>query len=101
MTVERGAIVWEAAAENEYGIQTIAYQSERIENFSWEVIVGYNGIVLGDAVRYDGETWTVVHVSRLGLFGLSKTGQLPYEVRVWPNQVERVEEGKCGVEVRS
>ncbi|HFK1427516.1 MULTISPECIES: hypothetical protein [Bacillus cereus group] len=75
-------IEWHETNENNDEIKTIAmYGDNRI--------VGYNGILKGDKVLYKGEEYTVVMVSRLGDFGLSKTGELPYILRACPKGVAR------------
>ncbi|MGR9634834.1 hypothetical protein ACU82A_26015 [Bacillus cereus] len=87
-----GNIEWHGAEENKDGIKTIAMieldkKSKGIRMYGYNRIVGYNGIIKGDKVLYKGEEYTVVMVSRLGDFGLSKTGELPYILRVSPKDV--------------
>lgn len=85
------SIEWHEANENKQGITMIAFEDlgKHIPNAGR--IVGYNGILKGDKVLYEGKPYTVVMVSRLGDFGLSETGKLPYTKRVLPADV--VKEG--------
>jgi hypothetical protein len=89
-----GNITWENVIQDEQtitnGIKTIGFKDlgKVIPNVG--EMVGYNGILKGDSVMYDGERYTVVMVSRMGDFGLSKTGKLPYIIRVVPKKVTRV-----------
>lgn len=73
-------IKWEEANINDAGITTIAFDEEGR-------IVGYNGILKGEKVLHEGKEYTIVTVSRLGDFGLSETGNLPYCKRVLPSMV--------------
>lgn len=75
--------------QNDQGITSYAIRESDDYGFLW----GYNGIVKGDTVIYEGEEWTVVMVSRLGDFGLSQTGELPYTTRVNPNKVMKKADG--------
>lgn len=81
-------ITWEEAQNNNYGIQTIGFKDD--ENFGRR-IVGFNDIVVGDKVRWnkDNVVYTLVMTSRLGHIGLSTTGQLPYTVTVYPNEITK------------
>lgn len=83
-------VIWEKLDKNDLGIQAIAFKDlgRIIPNVG--KIVGYNGILQGDTVKYEGRNYTVVMVSRLGDFGLSETGKLPYIMRVLPSKVEKV-----------
>ncbi|HEK9103306.1 TPA: hypothetical protein SUB30_004780 [Bacillus pseudomycoides] len=72
-------VVWFEANENNDGIETLAMLEGRI--------VGYNGILKDEKVIYKDNQYTVVMVSRLGDFGLSETGELPYTLRVSPRYV--------------
>jgi len=87
-----GPIEWEDAdleceVNKTNGITSAAFQEEIHGEFRRWIRVGYNGILKGERVFYDGDEYTVVMVSRLGHFGLSKTGKLPYTERVSPNEV--------------
>lgn len=81
-------IVWEEAKQNECsienGIQTMAFNKR-------DQIIGYNGIVIGDKVKYKDKEYTVVMASTMGDFGLSETGKLPYIMRISPSEVEKVQ----------
>jgi len=77
---------WYEANENEDGISTIA-----LEQCEFPHIIGYNGILKGDKVKFQGVDFTVVVVSRMGYFGLSKTGGLPYTLTVTPAQLDTIE----------
>lgn len=81
-------ITWEEAQNNNYGIQTIGFKDD--ENFGRK-IVGFNDIVVGDKVRWnkDNVVYTLVMTLRLGHIGLSTTGQLPYTVTVYPNEITK------------
>lgn len=89
------SVTWEKAAQNDEGITQIAYKklvSEFGDGSFWrEAIVGYNGILKGEKVLYEGKQYTIVMVSRLGDFGLSETGELPYITRVSPTKVTKVQ----------
>ncbi|MGH0421929.1 hypothetical protein [Bacillus cytotoxicus] len=78
-------IEWHEAYENEDGVKTVAIKRQKGNGGSR--IVGYNGILKRDKVKYKGKIYTVVMVSRLGSFGLSETGGLPYVLRVSPSDV--------------
>lgn len=80
-------VKWSESAENDKGIETIAFEGleEGFPNVGR--IIGYNGILKGDKVKYQEKDYTVVMVSRLGHFGLSETGELPYTIRVYPKEV--------------
>lgn len=80
-------IEWHEANKNAEGIKTIAYKPINKQINHW-AIVGYNGILKGDKVEYEGKEYTIVMVSRLGDFGLSETGELPYMLRVSPTKVK-------------
>ncbi|MEG7864515.1 hypothetical protein AAHB46_12790 [Bacillus paranthracis] len=85
-------IKWHEAEENNDGIKTIAMieldkKLKGVTMYGYNRIVGYNGILKGEKVLYKGEEYTVVMVSRLGDFGLSKTGELPYILRACPKDV--------------
>ncbi|MCK1999861.1 hypothetical protein MZM54_00505 [[Brevibacterium] frigoritolerans] len=79
-------IEWYEASENNDGVKTLA-MSEIDKELNLGRIVGYNGILKGDTVVYKGKEYTVVMVSRLGHFGLSETGKLPYTLCVRPDEV--------------
>jgi hypothetical protein len=80
-------VEWFLAKENEFGIETIGLES--IDEYGdLHRIIGYNGILKGDKVKYQDVEYTVVMVSRMGHFGLSDTGQLPYTKSVYPNEVK-------------
>lgn len=74
-------VLWESAAINDLGVKRIG--------FVGSAIVGLNGIVKGDEVRWNGKQYTVVMTSRLGHLGLSQTGKLPYTLTVCPNEVTK------------
>lgn len=82
-------IEWFKASKNNDGIKTFAMTNI---DTSCNVgrIVGYNGILKGDKVTYEGIEYTVVVVSRLGYFGLSETGELPYTVTARPDEVYKL-----------
>lgn len=82
-------VKWLPADENDFGIETIGIAPYYVGEYKFSRIVGYNGILEGDEVYYKGKKWSVVMVSRLGDFGLFRTGDLPYEVRVRPKEVTR------------
>jgi hypothetical protein len=79
------AYKWHEANENEDGIATIALEETKFPHN-----IGYNGILKGDIVQFGEKEYTIVMVSRLGYFGLSETGKLPYELTVKPNAVTKV-----------
>lgn len=81
-------IKWHEVEQNQNndGIVTMALLTED-EEMGWYKTVGYNGILKGDQVTYKDEKYTVVMVSRLGHFGLSNTGKLPYTLSVLPKEV--------------
>lgn len=79
---------WLAASDNDDGIHTIAFETISEKHNIYKTI-GYNGILKGDTVTHEGKEYTVVMVSRLGHFGLSNTGALPYTIRVSPTSVEK------------
>lgn len=81
---------WYEVDENEEGIKNIAFQLEGFAFGKVQRTVGYNGILKGEKVTYEGKPYTIVMVSRLGDFGLSETGELPYIIRVHPTEVEKV-----------
>lgn len=83
-------IQWRRVSENRYGIKTMAFKDVGDLYPSAGEIVGYNGILKGDKVCYKGEIFFVVSVSNIGrVFGLSKTGELPYIVSASPKEVEK------------
>ncbi|MHC9080519.1 hypothetical protein [Bacillus safensis] len=89
------AISWEKAKPNDYGIQEIGFKDS--EDFGRR-IVGYNGILIGDKVKWkmDNGTYTLVMTSRLGHVGLSRTGQLPYTETTYPREIYKVQlEEEC------
>jgi hypothetical protein len=79
--------IWHKADPNEEGVETFAL--DPISGTDYYRTVGFNGILKGDGVIYkkDNKEYTVVMVSRLGDFGLSETGELPYTLRVSPKDV--------------
>ena len=81
-------VKWFAANDNDDGIDTIALETIS-EKHNIHKTVGYNNILKGDKVTHEGKEYTVVMVSRLGDFGLSETGALPYTLRVSPTSVEK------------
>lgn len=87
-------IEWYEASENERGIEAIAFQALGKDIPNIGQIVGYNGILKGDEVAYGGKVYTVVMVSRLGDFGISLTGELPYINRASPISVTLSKKGK-------
>lgn len=89
--MENKTIEWVEASPNNEGIKTIAYNGLGKDFPNVGKIVGYNGIDIYDKVVYKGKEYTVVMVSRLGDFGLSDTGKLPYSIRVKPEEVRKVE----------
>ena len=82
-------IVWQEAVENDKRIKTIAFEGLGDVFPNVGRIIGFNGILKGDKVKYQDKDYTVVMVSRLGHFGLSETGELPYKVCVYPNEVTK------------
>ena len=89
---------FKAKKDNDDGIKTIAF-TDFNEELRIGRIVGYNGILKGDKIEYEGKEYTVVMVSRMGDFGLSETGKLPYTVRVSPRDVKKCTEEKPGEEI--
>lgn len=89
-------IKWEQACSNTQGITTIAYEDVDPKLGVYRTM-GYNGILLGDKVLFGKDTYTVVMVSRLGDFGLSTTGELPYVMRVSPLEVTLIVGGNKDV----
>jgi hypothetical protein len=85
-------VTWHTASDNPDGIETIALQDLDTKTHTGR-IVGYNGILKGDQVIYQMKEYTVVMVSRLGHFGLSDTGTLPYTVTAFPKEVTRKPRG--------
>lgn len=87
-------ITWVEATQDELAIEssikTIAFKDlgKVIPNVG--EIVGYNGILKGDKVSYEDKQYTVVMVSRMGNFGLSETGKLPYTKRIIPKSVTKI-----------
>lgn len=79
-------VQWYEANENNDGIKTIAMIPIDKE-LNIGRTVGYNGILKGDKVKYKDKEYAVVMVSRLGHFGLSETGELPYILSVSPIEV--------------
>lgn len=82
-------IKWYEADDNENGIEIIGF-ADIDKKLNVGRIVGYNNIIVGDKVIYKGREYTVVMASRMGDFGLSLTGELPYEIRVEPKEVKKV-----------
>lgn len=82
-------VKWFRANENDDGIETIGF-IDIDEETRMGRIVGYNGICIGEKVRYENKKYTVVMASTMGDLGLSKTGELPYTIRVLPNEVEMI-----------
>lgn len=87
-------VEWHEASENEHGIETIAFKDLGKDFPNVGKIVGYNGILWGDEVVYGSKVYTVVMVSRMGDFGISLTGDLPYINRVSPISVKLHKKGK-------
>ncbi|MED2737722.1 hypothetical protein [Bacillus toyonensis] len=81
-------IQWFEASDNDDGIKTIA-MIDIDKELNLGRTVGYNGILKGDEVMYKEKVYTVVMVSRLGHFGLSDTGKLPYALCVSPSEVTK------------
>lgn len=81
-------VQWFEASDNDDGIKTIA-MIEIEKELNLGRTVGYNGILKGDEVMYGEKVYTVVMVSRLGHFGLSDTGKLPYTLCVAPFEVTK------------
>lgn len=79
-------VEWFEASENSNGIVSIA-MTEIDKEIHLGRIVGYNGILKGEKVIYKDNEYTVVMTSRLGHFGLSETGKLPYTICASPNEV--------------
>ncbi|MEJ1517343.1 hypothetical protein R3O67_29465 [Bacillus cereus] len=86
-------IEWHDADVNENGIETIAFQDLGEITPNAGKIVGYNGILKGDEVKYGYKTYKIVMVSRLGDFGISLDGKLPYINRVSPISVTLLKKG--------
>ena len=82
-------VVWHTDLEDTSTIFNYAIESHT--RLRGTEVVGFNDILRGDEVEYEGKKYTVVMVSRLGDFGLSETGKLPYELRVPPNLVNKIE----------
>lgn len=80
---------WEEVKDHEF-ITSIAIKKYAMGQSITEKIVGYNNILIGESVSYNDSIYTVVMVSRLGDFGLSRTGELPYEKRIEPHKVFKV-----------
>lgn len=89
MEIITGIEWFEETEENEEGITSIAF-SELNRSKTLGRIVGYNGILNGERVIYNNEEYTVVMVSRMGDFGLSLTGKLPYTIRASPKKCNQV-----------
>ncbi|QHW35730.1 hypothetical protein GZH47_33090 (plasmid) [Paenibacillus rhizovicinus] len=53
-------------------------------------LYGYNNMTKGEKVIFKNDLWTIVMVSRMGDFGLSQTGELPYSIRVRPDECSKV-----------
>lgn len=87
-------IEWHDADVNENGIEKIAFQDLGKDIPNAGQIVGYNGILKGDEVKYGSKTYKIVMVSRLGDFGISFDGKLPYINRVSPISVTLHKKGK-------
>lgn len=85
-------IHWKKAHANEHGIDTVGF-GEFSQTLNVGRIVGYNGLTIGDQVLYKGELMYIVMASRLGHFGLSNTGELPYSITAYPKDVEKVKIG--------
>lgn len=87
-------IEWKEAVQDEGtikdGVKTIAFKNFGKVFPNVGEIVGYNGILRGDLVINEGKKYTVVMVSRMGDFGLSETGILPYIKRTIPKNVTKV-----------
>lgn len=81
-------VQWFEASDNDDGIKMIAMM-DIDQELNLGRIVGYNGILKGDEVMYEEKVYTVVMVSRLGHFGLSDTGKLPYTLCVSPSVVTK------------
>lgn len=82
-------VEWLPANKNEYAIETIAF--EPIDKYGeYHRTIGYNGFLKGEKVNYKDKQYTIVMVSRLGDFGLSETGELPYILRVSPKEVTKI-----------
>lgn len=88
--VEMNNIEWYEASENNFGIETIAFEYLGKDIPGYGKIIGYNEILKGDKVIYKNKEYTIVMVSRMGDFGLSETGELPYALRVIPTDVNKV-----------
>lgn len=86
-------VEWLEAHPQVNGIETIALQDMYRSTINSGRIVGYNGILKGDKVVYKDKECFVVMVSRLGHFGLSLTGRLPYTETVYPGEVIKVQGG--------
>lgn len=80
-------VEWLEAYPKANGIETIALQDMGRSTINSGRIVGYNSILKGDKAVYKDKEYTIVMVSRLGYFGLSETGQLPYTETAYPNEV--------------
>lgn len=84
-------IMWEEYIDEELGIFNAGYEVIRHGNYG-EIYqnYGYNDMSKGDLVSCNNEEYTIVMVSRMGDFGLSKTGSLPYSIRVAPNKCTKL-----------
>ena len=79
-------IIWEKVEDNDIGLETMALCKDKYNS----QICGWNGVLEGDWVWHNSKEYRVVMSSRLGDFGLSYNGKLPYEIRVSPNEVLKV-----------
>ena len=88
--VNRDTLEWEDIEVQEpYGIYNVAWHQpypNPKRQAHWEH-AGYNDMLRGDKVMYNEIEYTIVMVSRMGDFGLSETGYLPYSIRVCPKEV--------------
>lgn len=82
-------IEWHDVNKNTSGVEKMAFENNEIVN-GYGRVIGYNGILKGDKVKFLNEVYTVVMVSRLGHMGLSKTGKLPYVETVYPNEITKI-----------
>jgi len=82
-------VQWFEVSENKDGVETIG-MTQIDKQLNLGRTVGYNGILKGEKVSYEGKDYTVVVVSRLGYFGLSETGELPYTLTARPDEVIKI-----------
>lgn len=81
-------IEWISSAENDMGIKKVGIERLKGDFLGVTRILGYNGILAGSKIKYQGKEYDVEEISQFGYLILSKTEGMTHRISISPKEID-------------